>query len=62
MYTGMVLLDLQNAFDNVDHNILYNRLKLMGVKSTKWINYYLGNRSQLVNIEKNLFRLSSCNL
>ena len=34
----------------------------MCVRSTKWFESYLGNRSQLVNIGKNLFRLNSCNL
>ena len=48
----MVLLDLQKAFDTVDHNILCNNLKLTGVRSTKWFESYLGNRSQLVNIGK----------
>ena len=48
----MVLLDLQKAFDTVNHNILCNKLKLMGVTSTKWFESYLGKRSQLVNIEK----------
>ena len=49
---GMVLLDLQTAFDNFDHNILCNKLKLWGVRSTKWFESYLSNRSQLVNIGK----------
>ena len=48
----MVLLDLQKAFDAVHHNILCNKMKLMGVRSTKWSESYLGKRSQLVNIVK----------
>lgn len=50
LYTGMILLDLQKAFDTVDHNILCNKLKLMGIGSTKWFESYLSNRSQLVNV------------
>ena len=29
-YTGMVLLDLQEAFDTVDHAMLLNKLKALG--------------------------------
>ena len=46
MYTGMILQDLQKVFDTVDHNILSNKLKRMGVRSIKWHESYLGNRSQ----------------
>ena len=49
---GMVLLDSQKALDNFDHHISCNKLKLMGVTSTKWVESYLGNRTQLVNIGK----------
>ena len=29
-YTGMVMIDLQKAFDTVDHDILLNKLKAIG--------------------------------
>ena len=34
----MVLLDLQKAFDTDDHNVLCNKLKLMGAGSTNGLN------------------------
>ena len=44
LYTGMVLLDLQKAFNTVDHSILCDKLRVIGIQS------YLTNRKQLVNI------------
>ena len=52
LFTGTIRLDLQKAFDTVDHSILCSKLKLMGVDSTKWLKSYLSNRSQLVNVGK----------
>lgn len=50
LYTGMILLDLQKAFDTVDHDILCSKLKLMGIESTDWFKSYLSNRSQIVTV------------
>ncbi len=49
-YTGMVLLDLQKAFDTVDHKILCNKLEAMGIGSTNWFRSYLNGRTQKVKI------------
>ena len=46
----MIMLDLQNAFDTVDHEILCNKLKVMGVRSTKWFQSYLTDRKQKVSV------------
>ena len=49
-YTGMVLLDLQKAFDTVNHNILCQKLTAMGIGSSAWFRSYLSNRRQTVSV------------
>ncbi len=48
LYTGMVLLDLQKAFDTVDHAILCQKLQAIGMESVEWFRSYLTDRKQLV--------------
>ena len=48
LYAGMVLLDLQKAFDTVDHDILCKKLESMGIDFTCWFKSYLKGRTQLV--------------
>ena len=48
LFTGMVLLDLQKAFDTVDHEILCQKLEVLGVHSIEWFRSYLTNRKQLM--------------
>lgn len=50
LFTGMVMIDLQKAFDTVDHHILCEKLKAMGINDTKWFESYLTGRKQLVNV------------
>ncbi len=50
LYTGMVLLDLQKAFDTVNHTILCEKLRAMGVGSVEWFSSYLSDRHQFVNV------------
>ncbi len=47
---GMVLLELQKAFDTVNHSILLDKLSVMGLSSKviAWFNYYLSERVQRV--------------
>ena len=33
---GMVLIDLRKAFDTVDHDILFQKLQVIGVSSVSW--------------------------
>ena len=47
-----VFVDLQKAFDDVDHQILLAKLNHYGIRrvSNDWFKYYLSNRSQYVSI------------
>ena len=49
-YVGMVLIDLQKAFDTVDHTILLDKLRAIGVSSVSWFESYLSNRRQCVEV------------
>ena len=47
----MVTIDLQKAFDTVDHNILCKKLEAMGIESVDWFKSYLDNRKQVVSVD-----------
>ena len=51
-FVGMVLLDLQKAFDTVDHDILLMKLELLGLSSDaiRWFRSYVSGRQQLVDV------------
>ena len=51
-YTGMVMLDLQKAFDTVNHDILCNKLQAMGIESIDWFRSYLSDRQQIVCVKR----------
>ena len=46
----MIMLDLQTAFDTVDHNILCDKIKAMGISSMKWFQSDLSDRSQAAHV------------
>ena len=46
----MLLLDLQKAFDTVNHKILCDKLEIMGVGCIEWFHSYLSNRKQYVSV------------
>ena len=52
-HTGMILIDLQNAFDTLDANIFTKKMECVGFKKpvTKWFKSYLLNRKFFVSIE-----------
>lgn len=53
---GMVLIDLQKAFDTVQYDILLNKLKALGFSdsSLQWVRSYLVGREQVVDVEGTL--------
>ncbi len=55
--TGVIYLDLKKAFDTVDHDLLLYKLARYGIKNNehKWFTDYLTARTQVVEIEGELF-------
>ena len=54
LYTGMILIDLQKAFDTINHDILISKLKHLGFskEATLWFKSHLSNRKFKVHINK----------
>ncbi len=48
-----IFCDLRKAFDTVDHNILLDKLKNLGVRGVEWLWFknYLSNRKQFVSVD-----------
>ena len=53
MLTGMILIDLQKAFDTIDHKILLQKMKYLHFSDSviKWFKSYLENRTFSVQVE-----------
>ena len=56
LLTGLVAIDLQKAFDTIDHCILIQKLALLGFskKSQAWFKSYLSNRLFFVSLNGSL--------
>ena len=56
MLTGMILIDLQKAFDPIDHEILLQKLKaiIFSESIIEWFKSYVSERMFLINIENEL--------
>ena len=54
--TGAVFIDLQKAFDTVEHSILISKLPLYGIRNgeLKWFQNYLSDRLQFVQYGNSL--------
>ena len=51
LFTGMILIDLQKAFDTINHEILLGKLRAIGFSEKKvaWFKSYLSDQAFKVN-------------
>ena len=51
-FTGMILIDLQKAFDTIDHSVLITKLRALnfGDETVSWFESYLSNRKFCVSV------------
>ena len=56
LLTGMILIDLQKAFDTIDHEILFENLKVLGFSRgcITWFQPYLSEKIFFISIENQL--------
>ena len=61
LVTGMILIDLQKAFDTINHDILLKKLSIIGFPdhTVIWFQSYLSNRKFMVNLENSFSDVSS---
>ena len=52
LFTGMILIDLQKAFDTIDHQILMKKMKYLGFSKNviPWFKSYRSERKFKINI------------
>ena len=56
-YIGLISIDLQEAFDTIDHEILLKKMGRIGFSEQviSWFESYLSERTFEVNIDKKFF-------
>ena len=56
LYAICIFIDLKKAFDTLNHSILIDKLQTYGIRETslQWINSYLSNRTQFVQMGDNI--------
>ena len=54
LYAGMILIDLQKAFDTINHEILISKMEYLGFSKDAilWFKLYLSKRKFKVNLNK----------
>ena len=55
LMTGMILIDIQNAFGTIDHDVLFQKLFTIGFSKhpVNWFQPYFSSKSFLVNLGNN---------
>ena len=61
LVTGMILIDLQKAFDTINHDILLKKLSIIVFSDhiVKWFQSYLSNSKFMVNLENSFSEVSN---
>ena len=61
LVTGMILIELQKAFDTTNHDILLKKLSIIGFSdhTVKCFQSYLSNRKFTVNLENSFSEVSN---
>ena len=61
MMTGMIIIDLQKAFNTIDHDVLLQKLYAIGFakRTINWFKSYLSNRSFKVSLGNNFSQHAS---
>ena len=61
LLTGMILTDLQKAFDTINYDVLLKKLSITGFSdhTVKWFQSYLSNYKFTVKLENFFFKISS---
>ena len=59
--TGIILIDLQEAFDTIDRDMLSKKLNITDFsdRTFKWFNFYLSNCKFTINLENSFSEVSS---